>query len=178
MERRVIIIASPRRNGVSHAYARRLESFYRTAGYTVEVFDISTHIIAGCNGCAACEKSHTCVINDDMSEVYELLACVDGVDVVSPVYFAGPPSQYKALLDRLQPRYEARLGVYGKKDVDEVKRPVYLHVIGTGNDPHGFEPLVVVTRSAFGASGFYLAEVIDARSWHAGEMLPSMNERE
>ena len=74
--------------------------------------------------------------------------------MVSPVYFAGPPAQLKALLDRLQPYFwsDARAGA---------KRPAVLHVVGEGGDPHGFEPLVGIVRSALACAGFTLETVYD-----------------
>jgi multimeric flavodoxin WrbA len=82
----------------------------------------------------------------------EALDEADELHVVSPVYFAGPPSQFKALLDRLQPHY-------WKNTRTLPKRPAYLHVVGEGGDPHGFEPLVTICRSALSVAGFTLETV-------------------
>ena len=89
-----------------------------------------------------------------MRELYALLDDADELVVVSPVYFAGPPAQLKALLDRLQPYFwsDARAGA---------KRPAVLHVVGEGGDPHGFEPLVGIVRSALACAGFTLEMVYD-----------------
>lgn len=95
-----------------------------------------------------------CVIRDDMDEVYPLIDAADELVVVSPVYFAGAPSQLKALLDRLQPYFwtDAR---------NRPKRPAVLHVVGEGGDPHGFAPLVGTVRSALAVVGFRLETVYD-----------------
>lgn len=95
-----------------------------------------------------------CVIEDDMQELYQLIDAADELIVVSPVYFAGPPSQLKALLDRLQPYYWANTRA-------RVKRPAVLHVVGEGGDPHGFDPLVGTVRSALSCAGFSLEAVYD-----------------
>ena len=89
-----------------------------------------------------------------MRELYALLDDADELVVVSPVYFAGPPAQLKALLDRLQPYFwsDARA---------DAKRPAVLHVVGEGGDPHGFEPLVGIVRSALACAGFALLTVYD-----------------
>jgi hypothetical protein len=73
------------------------------------------------------------------------------------VYFAGPPSQLKAALDRLQPHY-------WKGTRRQPKRPACLYVVGEGGDPHGFAPLVTICRSALAVAGF---ELVDVRS-HIG----------
>ena len=95
-----------------------------------------------------------CVLDDDMQELYPLIDAADEWVVVSPVYFAGPPAQMKAVLDRLQPYFwtRARTGA---------KRPAVLHVVGEGGDPHGFEPLVGTVRSALSCAGFALEAVYD-----------------
>ena len=131
---------------------------------------VSTLSVAGCTGCDACRDNIAklaelgeealdddfapCVIDDDMQEIYEFIDAADEITVVSPVYFAGPPSQLKALLDRLQPYYWTNARV-------EEKRPAVLHVVGEGGDPHGFSALVSIVRSALAVAGFRLETVFD-----------------
>ena len=131
---------------------------------------VSTLSVAGCIGCDACRDNIAklaelgedaigddfapCAIDDDMQEIYELIDAADEITVVSPVYFAGPPSQLKALLDRLQPYYWTNARA-------EEKRPAVLHVVGEGGDPHGFDPLVGCVRSAAAVAGFRLERVLD-----------------
>lgn len=92
--------------------------------------------------------------DDDMREVYELLNAADELSVVCPVYFSGAPAQFKALLDRLQPYY----WIY---DREAPKRPLCLHVIGEGGDPHGFSALVSEVKSAFAVAGFQVVQVLN-----------------
>lgn len=131
---------------------------------------VSTLDVGGCTGCDACRDNIAklaelgeealdddfapCVIDDDMQEIYEFIDAADEITVVSPVYFAGPPSQLKALLDRLQPYYWTNARV-------EEKRPAVLHVVGEGGDPHGFSALVSIVRSALAVAGFRLETVFD-----------------
>lgn len=98
--------------------------------------------------------SHVCFMSDDMKVVREHLDAADELIVVCPVYFAGAPSQMKALMDRLQPYYWSNLR---KAD----KRPMTLHIVGEGGDPHGFDPLIGSVRSAFAVAGFALDSVLD-----------------
>ena len=131
---------------------------------------VATLSVGGCTGCNACRDNIAklvelgeealdddfapCAIDDDMQEIYELIDAADEITVVSPVYFAGPPSQLKALLDRLQPYYWTNARV-------EEKRPAVLHVVGEGGDPHGFSALVSIVRSALAVAGFRLETVFD-----------------
>lgn len=149
----------------------------------VALAPVSTLDIEGCTGCDACKRGggfasaenvsgenaagelcagasadgseeFRCALHDDMDEVYPLIDAADELVVVSPVYFAGAPSQLKALLDRLQPYFwtDARM---------QPKRPAALHVVGEGGDPHGFAPLVGTARSALSVAGFSLDTVYD-----------------
>lgn len=107
-----------------------------------------------------------CVIDDDMSDIYELIDEAEELTIVSPVYFSGPPSQLKALLDRLQPYYaatateRAAAKAEGRSFKTAVK-PAVLHVVGDGSDPHGFAALVSIVTSALAVAGYKLETVLD-----------------
>lgn len=99
------------------------------------------------------DANRRCVIRDDMDDIYPLLEDADELIVVAPVYFAGPSSQLKAVLDRFQPYFWTRQRAR--------RRPCTLHVVGEGGDPHGFDPLVGTVRSAAAVAGFRLERVLD-----------------
>ena len=72
-----------------------------------------------------------------------------GVFVVSPVYFSGAPSQFKAVLDRLQPLFWRRLAIKKSGEPLPRKRPAFLYVVGSGGDPHGYQSLFSEVASSF-----------------------------
>ncbi|MDO5118152.1 MAG: flavodoxin family protein [Eggerthellaceae bacterium] len=152
---RLIIVGSSRINGRSAALAQQLfdtclEEYPDDA---VTIASVASLDIDPCIGCSAC-RNGDCVIDDDMASVLDLIASADEVIVVSPVYFAGPPAQFKALLDRLQPFFftDAR---------HQETRPLTLHIIGEGHDPFGYDPLVTCVSSAFYCAGFVLDQILD-----------------
>lgn len=169
---RLIIVGSPRTDGRSAHLANMLfeTCIEECPDDELALAPVSTLDVGGCTGCDACRDNIAklvelgeeaidddfapCVIDDDMQEIYELIDAADEITVVSPVYFAGPPSQLKALLDRLQPYYWTNARV-------EEKRPAVLHVVGEGGDPHGFSALVSIVRSALAVAGFRLETVFD-----------------
>ena len=169
---RLIIVGSPRTNGRSAHLANMLfeTCIEECPDDELALAPVSALDVGGCTGCDACRDNIAklaelgeealdddfapCVIDDDMQEIYELIDSADEITVVSPVYFAGPPSQLKALLDRLQPYYWTNARV-------EEKRPAVLHVVGEGGDPHGFSALVSIVRSALAVAGFRLETVFD-----------------
>ncbi|HIW75433.1 MULTISPECIES: flavodoxin family protein [Gordonibacter] len=161
---RLIIVGSPRPNGRSAALADMLfeACIEEYPADEVALAPVSMLEVQPCSGCDSCRYSEApaegepgrCAIDDDMADVYELIDAADELVVVSPVYFAGPPAQLKALLDRLQPYFWTPART-------RPKRPATLHVVGEGGDPHGFDPLVGIVRSALAGAGFQLERVLD-----------------
>ncbi len=170
---RLIIVGSPRSRGRSAFLAEAIfETFIEEfpedelALAPVSELDIAAwdgrtdNVVASAEQAADagldCEDSlHPAfMVDDDMGEVYELMNAADELSVVCPVYFSGAPAQFKALLDRLQPYY----WIY---DREAPKRPLTLHVIGEGGDPHGFSALVSEVRSAFAVAGFQMVQVLN-----------------
>ncbi len=163
----LVICGSPRKNGVSARYADELALALEAHGSVVERWSVADHAVGGCVGCEGCRRTgHACVIRDDMDGLYTLLDCSAAVHVVAPVYFSGPTSQLKAVLDRLQPYWERRRGPNREAGAADVsKRSVSLHVIGSGGDPYGFGALESCIRSAFGAAGWRVESVVDRIGW-------------
>lgn len=164
----LVLCASPRSAGVSARYAEGLAQVLEGEGETVVRWNLAGHQVNGCVGCELCRREeHACIrFADDMQELYALLDAADAVSVVCPVYFAGPPAQFKCVLDRLQPYWEKRRGPQAQPGAAQApKRPVDVHVIGAGGDPFGFAPLETIMRSAFGAAGFTVRRVIDRIGW-------------
>ena len=170
-----VICATPRPFGVSRTYADLLvEQLSKLNDVEIIRWDMCQHKVMGCIGCERCREAYTCIIHDDMDSFDELIDTCDELHLVCPVYYAAVPSQFKGVLDRLQPYWERRIGpnklaepATGRraKRSDSEIRPVELYVIGAGGDPYGFEPLVVSVKSALGSAGFKLGEVHDLVGW-------------
>jgi multimeric flavodoxin WrbA len=148
----LMINGSPRKTSNCQIALDQMIEIFEAEGVQVECIQVGKEDIRGCIGCDACRKAGKCAFDDDMTALMGVLDSADELYLVSPVYFAGPPSQLKAALDRLQPHYwkETRL---------RPKRPAYLHAVGEGGDPHGYRPLVTICKSALGVAGFALESV-------------------
>lgn len=151
---RTIICASPRPHGACATATREASRLLAVAGEPAPcTFFLHELEVAPCIGCDRCKQLGRCFMRDDMDRVIAALDATDVLYVASPVYFAGPPAGYKALLDRLQP-------YFWTFERGGARRPAHLLVSGAGGDPHGFDPLVVCTRSALAVAGFRLASVV------------------
>ncbi len=86
-----------------------------------------------CRGCGACEHTGTCIIQDEMQEVYRAIEESDMMVIASPVYFNGVPAPFKSIVDRTQ-RYWAIKYKLGQKVPGDTKRPAY--VLSCGGAPY------------------------------------------
>ena len=78
-----------------------------SAGNVVVKFDVAHMNIHGCLGCMACmskpkDDTNICAIKDDMDQIYAAVMECDIIVFASPVYWWGPTSQLKAVIDRLE----------------------------------------------------------------------------
>ena len=98
-----VINGSPRMNGNSHAIVNAFCDTAKEQGAEIKIFEMSRlKNVRGCQGCMACKgKTDTCVIHDDMTEIYDQIQRSDVVVIASSVYFADLSSQIKPFIDRL-----------------------------------------------------------------------------
>ena len=178
---RMIIVGSPRLDGRSAQLAQQLfdACIEDCPDDGVSLASVASLDIEPCIGCGVCGQRkndeapvamadasegsfegderrifYSCPKEDDMADVAEALDAADELLVVCPLYFAGPPAQMKALIDRLQP--------YFHSDLRSCElRPAALHVIGDGKNPHGWQPLADILASALLCAGFRLTTVLD-----------------
>ena len=177
--KRVIIVGSPRSGGRSAHVAEMLFEANIDERPEDELFlvPVSEIEVGPCIGCNACRKTmpvtfkddagnevteerHRCVFDDDMQTLYDLIDEADEITVVSPVYFSGAPAPMKCVLDRLQPYFWRRLEHRKAGSLPE-KRPLTLHVLGEGGDPHGYDALASEVKSAFATADYRLDRIFD-----------------
>lgn len=98
-----VINGSPRMKGNSHAIVNAFCDTAKEQGAEIKAFEMSRlKNVRGCQGCMACKsKTDTCVIHDDLTEIYDHIQSSDIVIIASPVYFADLSSQIKPFIDRL-----------------------------------------------------------------------------
>ena len=97
----LILNGSPRPQGETK---KLIAAFTEAArDHHVDVVDVCRMTI---HGCLACEYCHTkgdgkCVQQDDMQEVYELLAEAEMLVIASPIYYHNLSGQLKCAIDRI-----------------------------------------------------------------------------
>jgi multimeric flavodoxin WrbA len=73
----------------------------RDAGFETEIFLMSEKQVAPCDACGSCFEVGSCVVQDDMQELYDMMDRADGIIIGSPVYFGSVSAQTKAIMDRM-----------------------------------------------------------------------------
>ena len=172
-----VLAGSPRRHGASGVLAACVARGVERAGCRALLLRLADLDVAGCTGCGACERTGECVLparlartgrRDGAAEALGALEASDALALVAPVYFAGPPSQLKALLDRLQPLWCRRYLLRTRPVLPvEARKPLDLVVVGSGGDPFGYDPLVTSCRSALRMADFELRALRDAVGYRA-----------
>lgn len=95
------ITGSPRKNGNTEILMNEVLKVVRESGGETETFLMSEKEVAPCDACGTCFEVGSCVVQDDMQELYEMLERADAVVFGSPVYFGSVSAQMKAVMDRM-----------------------------------------------------------------------------
>jgi multimeric flavodoxin WrbA len=95
------IVGSPRKNGNTEILMSEALKVARDAGMETEMFLVSGKQIAPCDACGACFEVGSCVVQDDMQELYGMMDQADGIIFGSPVYFGSVSAQTKTIMDRM-----------------------------------------------------------------------------
>lgn len=93
---------SPRESGNSDLLLDRFLEGVRDSGGSFQALYSRDLDIQGCVECGACDETGECILEDDMDDIYPLLAETELIVVSSPIFFYGVPAQAKALVDRSQ----------------------------------------------------------------------------
>jgi multimeric flavodoxin WrbA len=117
----VAVLGSPRPKGNSALLAEAFLEVARELGADTEVYLLNQMNIKGCQGCGQCKTgSEVCVLEDDLTPVYDAVRGADLLVMASPVYFGDLSAQLKCFWDRTyafaNPDFTSRLAP-GKRSV-------------------------------------------------------------
>ena len=93
------ICASPR-NSTTHYVLSKAMDKLKEDNFETEMFSCQTKDIKHCMHCDYCLENKKCIIEDDMSEVYESLLSADGIVIATPIQSGGISSYLSAIMDR------------------------------------------------------------------------------
>lgn len=155
----IALLGSPLLEGNT---ARLLDEAIRgaeEAGAEVEKLEVAHMDVLPCMEFFQCKGSETCLIQDEMTEIYQKFREMDGLIIATPVMTMGIPGRLKSFMDRFQVFYMAKYH-RGRSFISPERRKkrkmLFISIAGM-NIPNVFEG-VKMTARAFG-------EIIDCPYW-------------
>lgn len=101
----LVLLGSPRKGANGETLVQKIAEVVEQGGWTIEYIRLNDLNVRPCQGCGGCEKTGNCVIEDDMTEIYQAADSADRIIMVSPVYFYGLSAQCKISGDRFQAKW-------------------------------------------------------------------------
>jgi multimeric flavodoxin WrbA len=93
---------SPRLGGNTELLLGEAVKALTDAGHEPTLYPLNTLKIRGCQDCACCTETGTCVYRDDMTGIYDAIRGADRIILASPIFFYNLSAQAKAMVDRCQ----------------------------------------------------------------------------
>lgn len=102
------ILGSPLSDGnTSHLLDHAIKGA-QDAGCTVEKILVTNLCFESCQEMMFCREQETCIMDDDMQQVYPKIRDADAIILATPVMCMGIPGKLKSFMDRCQIFYQAK----------------------------------------------------------------------
>jgi len=117
------------------------------AGCEVTLIDVPSLEFSSCREMYYCKEQTSCIMEDDMHEMYPLLKSMDSLIIATPVMTMGIPGHLKSFMDRCQVFYCAK---YERKDPlipkekRKTRKTLLLSISGM-NLPNNFDGIKIST---------------------------------
>jgi putative NADPH-quinone reductase len=109
MTRHVIgLLGSPLPEGNTAILLDRALRGAADAGCTVEKIEVNNLDFQGCMEMMFCREHETCIMDDDMQQMYQKFREMDSLIVATPVMTMGIPGKLKSFIDRFQVFFMAK----------------------------------------------------------------------
>lgn len=106
MQKVEFIIGSPRKKGNTAVMAETLNGQLDKEKFISNFNFLYDFEIKACTDCRGCKRGDlTCIVEDDMQEIYKRIDAADILVFGTPIYWFTPSTKMKSLLDRLRPYY-------------------------------------------------------------------------
>ncbi len=152
----LIFNGSPRKNGNTELLLERVEEGIGRRGLVSERFNLAELTIHPCTGCGYCETRGKCIIEDDMTPIYERMESAHRIVIGSPIYFYGVTAQTKAFIDRCQALWSKKYLLGHIKPERDLLRGFFVSVAATAGGKI-FDGACLTVRYAFDALDFVYA---------------------
>ena len=150
----LVILGSPRKKGNSEILTLALLEGVRQAGGSPEIIRLGDLKISPCISCGGCDKTGKCVVEDDMTPLYEKIITLDKIIVSSPIFFYGITAQTKAFIDRTQALWNRKRLLQKKGEwVDNPERRGFFISVAATRGARIFEGAILTMKYGYDAMG-------------------------
>ena len=169
------ISGSPRHQATEHMLEEALK-LLTEKGYETKLWTVRGKWVDYCAHCDYCLKNKECVIQDDLQELYALLAEANGIIFASPVYNGGVSAQTKAVMDRMRAAVAA--------DKNFFKGKVGMGIVSGGDRNGGQEFALMQIHTFFiingmiGVGGGFFGANLGATFWSKDTLEGALQDEE
>jgi NAD(P)H-dependent FMN reductase len=102
------ILGSPLSDGNTAKLLDRALKGAEDAGCSVEKIDVANMDFQACTEMMFCKDHDTCIMDDDMQQLYPKVRDMDSLIIATPVMTMGIPGKLKSMMDRFQVFFMAK----------------------------------------------------------------------
>lgn len=145
---------SPRKRGSSEVLLDAVIEGVNSAGGTVKLFRLNRLWIQPCQNCGGCDATGECILEDDMSDLYDIVWAAQRIVVASPIFFYGVTAQTKAFIDRSQALWNRKRLMRAKGSWhDDPERKGFFLSVGATKGARLFDGAILTMKYGFDAMG-------------------------
>jgi len=147
-------LGSPRKKGNSEILTEAVLEGVKQAGGSPEIIRLCDLKISPCISCGGCDKTGKCVVEDDMTPLYDKIITIDKIIVASPIFFYGITAQTKAFIDRTQALWNRKRLLQKKGEwIENPERRGFFISVAATRGARIFEGAVLTMKYGFDAMG-------------------------
>jgi putative NADPH-quinone reductase len=143
------LLGSPLPEGNTAKLLKQAIAGAEKAGCEVTVIDVPSLEFSSCREMYYCREQSSCIMEDDMGEIYPLLKSMDSLIIATPVMTMGIPGHLKSLMDRCQvfycAKYERKNSLI-PKEKRKTRRTLLLSISGM-NLPNNFDGIKISVKA-------------------------------
>lgn len=98
----IAFLGSPRENGNSELLLKEAIRGIGALRLKVQTFNLNAMDLKPCQNCGGCDQTGECIIEDDMTLIYQKIREADRIILASPIFFFSLSAQTKIMIDRCQ----------------------------------------------------------------------------
>lgn len=169
----LILWASPDLDGLTASAKNAIKEGIESVGIEVKEIHLNRKNIKSCMTCkkggyGTCFSKGTCVIKDDMQDIYDSMIKASALVFVTPVYWHDISENFKALLDRIRRIETSKNGYLQKKR--------YISIACAGGYGSGTVQALSHLEEILGHMGMRALDRIPVVRFNKDYMIPALKE--